>query len=314
MGMYKHFTREERIKIGVLIDEGYEQSEIAEALGKNKGTISRELRRNSRSDGNYAPAYAHKATKKRRLHSKVKSRKIENNSSLAEEIEALLNPICSPETICHEIAVALCHATIYAWVYRSRPDLKKMLPYHGKKRRKYGHKRATKQGWTSKVPDIDTRPKSIDLRSDLYHYEGDTVLGSSGRLLTYTERVSRFEIAIKIPNGGCDIVHEKTREQFATMPAKSFTYDRGSEFALWEMIERDTGAKIYFAKAHHPWQRGTNENANGRLRRVFPKKFNFSKISQEEVDRVVWKMNHTKRKCLGWRTPCAVFGACCTSS
>lgn len=312
--MYTHITWEERVRLGTLLDEGYEQSEAAQSLGRDKGTITREIERNLRADGKYVPRYAHKAAKRRRSQSKVKSRKIENNPELKEKIEALIHPLCSPETICHEIDVPICHATIYGWIYRSRPELEQLLPYHGKKRRKYGHKRATKQGWTNNVRDIDTRPKSVENRRQLYNYEGDTVLGSSGRLLTYTERVSRFEIAIQIPRGSCDIVHEKTSEYFADKPVKSFTYDRGSEFALWQMIERDTGAKAYFAKPRHPWQRGTNENTNGRLRRVFPKKFNFSKINQEDVDRVVWRMNHTKRKCLDWRTPCEVYMACCTSN
>ena len=91
------------------------------------------------------------------------------------------------------------------------------------------------------------------------------------------------------------------------MGARSFTFDRGSAFSLWRMIERDTGATVYFAHPRAPWERGTNENTNGRLRRVFPKGFDFSTITQRDVDRVVLLMNHTKRKCLGWRTPYEVF-------
>jgi IS30 family transposase len=80
------------------------------------------------------------------------------------------------------------------------------------------------------------------------------------------------------------------------------------------MIEAATGARVYFARAHSPWERGTNDNANGRLRRAFPKGFDFAKVDQNDVDGVVWTMSHTPRKCLGWRTPCAVYGRCCTSN
>jgi len=94
----------------------------------------------------------------------------------------------------------------------------------------------------------------------------------------------------------------------------TITYDRGSEFALWKMIEKDTGTSIYFADAYQPQQRGKNENTNGRLRRVYPKGFDFATISQRELDKVVWKMNHTPRKSLSWQTPSEVYERCCNSS
>lgn len=92
------------------------------------------------------------------------------------------------------------------------------------------------------------------------------------------------------------------------------TYDRGSEFALWKMIEKDTNTSIYFADPYHPWQRGKNENTNGRLRRIYPKGFDFGTITQQELDEVVDLMNHTPRKTLNWRTPAEVFQERCCSS
>jgi len=314
MGLYKHITLDERVALGALLAEGYEHSEIAEALGKNITSISREVLRNSNLDGRYLPHRAHRRTQQRRKESKVSSRKIENDKGLRKDIESMLGPLCSPETICHESNLNTCASTIYVWIYRSRPDLMVRLPYHGKRRRKYGHKRGIKQGWTRHVRSIDERSEAANNRTELYHYEGDTVHGVNGKLLTYTERVSRFETALLIPDAKCDIVHEKTKEYFADYPARSITYDRGSEFALWKMIEKDLDIDVYFADPHSPWQRGTNENTNGRLRKIFPKKFNFGTVTQKSIDRVVWKMNHTKRKCLDWRTPCEVYKACCTST
>jgi IS30 family transposase len=78
-------------------------------------------------------------------------------------------------------------------------------------------------------------------------------------------------------------------------------------------IEKDTGTKVFFASARHPWERGSNENANGRLRRVFPKGTKYTDVTQEMVDEVVNLMNNTKRKCLNWRTPNEVFMGRCTS-
>lgn len=312
--MYTHFTLPERYRLEVLLNEGLDHEDIAESLGKSVTSIARELTRNSRLDGYYHAQHANRLARVRRRQSKIRSLKIENNPVLQVMLETRLHPLCSPETITHDEDISLCHQTIYSWIKRSRPDLTKQLPYHGKKRRKYGTKRSVKQGWTSNVRDIDERPREVETREELGHWEGDTVHGKNGNLLTYTERSSRFEQALLIERRTCDEVHEQTKSWFKDKPAKSITFDRGSEFSLWRMIEKSTNTIVYFAKPHHPWQRGSNENANGRLRRVYPKQFNFATVTQRDVDAVVWKMNHTKRKVLSWRTPCEVLQVCCTSS
>jgi IS30 family transposase len=107
--------------------------------------------------------------------------------------------------------------------------------------------------------------------------------------------------------------HETVKSDAILKRAKSITYDRGTTFSLWRYIERDTGTKVFFANARHPWERGTNENANGRLRRVFPKGTRYADINQGMVDEAVEIMNNTKRKCLNWRTPKEVFMGRCTS-
>ena len=175
----------------------------------------------------------------------------------------------------------------------------------GRKRRVYGSRRAQKQGWTRNVRSIDERIEQDE------NWEGDTIKGVGlARLLTHVERASLFTVADVLERGTADAVHEHVVQRNFN---GTITYDRGSEFALWQMIERDTNATIYFAHPYHPWERGKNENTNGRLRRVFPKRFNFSTIIQRDVERVTHLMNHTPRKSLFWRTPCTVYGKCCTS-
>lgn len=302
--MYTHITRNDRIVISNCLRFGESLSEITNRINKDKSAISREINRNKDIDGVYRVRSADKKSKQRRKKSKFNYRKIENDPTMAKIIEKKLEPLVSPETIAHELRIS--HETIYAWIYRSRPDLRIKLPRQGKKRRKYGSKRGLKQGWTKDVRSIDERPETV------FSWEGDTILGSGkARLLTHVERKSLFTVADLLLKNIADSVHEKVKQRNLL---GTITYDRGGEFALWKMIERDTNAKVYFAHAHHPWERGKNENTNGRLRRVFPKKFNFATITQRDVDKVVWKMNHTPRKSLSWRTPCEVYGKCCTSS
>lgn len=309
--MYHHTTQDARTALAALLRAGYSQRSAAKELGIDQSSISRELSRNSEDGEPYHAGRAQRMAEGRRTKSKAAYRKIEQDLELAQRIESRLHPLVSPEVISYDESV--CHETIYAWIYRSRPDLKVRLPQRGKKRRRYGSKRGKKQGWTKDVRSIRDRPRGADNRSRTRHFEGDTVRGIHGALLTLTDRKSRFEEAVKIPFEGCDPVHQVIVARKQKLAARSFTFDRGSCFSLWRMIERDTKARVYFADPHAPWQRPTNENTNGRLRRVFPKRFDFSTITQRDVDRVVHLMNHTKRKCLNWRTPCEVFRGRCTS-
>lgn len=309
--MYTHLKRDQRVALAVLIRAGYSQRKVASELGFNQSSVSRELSRNARERDSYHAIHADIRARKQRKYSKLAYRKIENDLSLAMRIEQRLHPLVSPEVVAHEENVT--HATIYSWLYRSRSDLLARLPQRGKKRRRYGSKREAKQGWTRLVRAIDERPAIIEQRIRVGDFEGDTVRGRNGALLTLTDRASRYEVAVKIPGEYCDPVHAAISARRAKLHAQSFTFDRGSCFSLWRMIEHDTAAPVYFAHPRSPWERGTNENANGRLRRIFRKRFNFATVRQRDVDAVVWLMNHTKRKCLNWRTPCEVFEQCCTS-
>ena len=302
MSMYTHTTREERIALGALLREGYSQKDAAEALGRDASSISRELGRNSKEDGRYHATHADVLARERREGSKQGSRKIENDPELAEKIEEQLHPLVSPEVVAHEVGIV--HETIYAWISRTRPDLKQKLP----QRRRYGSKRAVKQGWTRDVRSIH------DMAEDKNVWEGDTIKRRTrSRVGTYVHKRSLFTIADLMPDGTSDSIYSAVfnRTEFDD---SSLLLDRGSEFAQWKLIEKKRRVSIFFADPHHPWQRGKNENTNGRLRRVFPKKFDFSTIKQQDLDNVLSKMNHTKRKSLSWATPCEVFSRCCTSN
>jgi len=301
--MHHHINRDERVALATLLREGFNQSEVAEHLGVHRSTICRELQHNARADGSYHATHANCLARDRRKESKRTCRLLENNPALANLAEALLDPLVSPEVVAHELGIT--HETIYAWIARSRPDLLCRLPQRGRKRRRYGSKRARKQGWTKNV-------RSIEERTTESGWEGDTIKGSTRtRVLTHVERESLFTVADLMRDGTADSVHAVLKQHQKISGV--VTYDRGSEFALWQMIERDTKATIFFAHPQHPCERGKNENTNGRLRRVFPKRFDLSTISQRQLDGVTELMNHTPRKSLFWRTPCAVYGKCCDS-
>jgi len=301
-GMHRHFNREDRIALGALLRAGLSQTEIGRQLGFNRSSVSRELKRNPKTRGGYHSLHAHKQAQTRRSGARMLYRKID--LVLGNRIGQRLEPLVSPEVVAHEIGIH--HQTIYNWIYRDRPDLLPKLPQRGRKRRRYGSKRAKKQGWTRLVRSIHDKPHSG------VTFEGDTIKGKTlSRILTHVEQTSLYLRADLMPNGTADSVHSILKNN--PLPYQ-IIYDRGSEFALWRMIERDTKASIFFADAHAPWQRGKNENTNGRLRRVFPKKHDFATMTQKQLDTVVHFMNHTPRKSLGWRTPADVYRELCCIS
>jgi IS30 family transposase len=305
---HHHLSRDERVALAALLRAGHSQAECARILGVHRSTISREL---EHSPVEYRAVAAHKHAAKRRQGSKKQKRKIENDKNLVFRIVRLLKLGRSPEQISQETRV-ISDDAIYGWIKRSRKDLAMLLPQRGKIRHRYGRSTGEPQGWTRSVRSIETRPKAADDRSRIGDWEGDTIVGRDrARLLVHVDRKSRFIVARIIPSGSADAVHAMTVASLRSLPCHTITYDRGSEFALWRMIERDIGAKVYFAHPHHPWERGTSENSNGLLRRFFPKGTLLGERLQREVGKAVRLINHRPRKCLNWKTSCHVFGKCC---
>ncbi|MBI2023077.1 IS30 family transposase [Candidatus Giovannonibacteria bacterium] len=249
--MYTHLKRDQRIALAALLRSGYSRRQAAKEIGVDHTTVGREVTRNPITLGRYHAGHADVLARMRRKRSRMAYRTIENNPELVLRIEKRLHPLVSPEVIAHDESIS--HVTVYAWIYRSRPDLLLRLPQRGKKRRRYGSKRAGKQGWTTKVRPIDARPAIIDQRLRVGDFEGDTVRGKNGSLLTLTDRKSRFEVVVKMPGDYCDLVHAAIVKIQRKVFAKSYTFDRGSCFSLWPMIERDAGVRVYFAHPRSPW-------------------------------------------------------------
>ena len=151
-----------------------------------------------------------------------------------------------------------------------------------------------------------------DPRERFGDWEGDTFEGKKGcgHLATHVERKSRFLVAAKLADKRAATMTRATTTSFWRLPKalrQTLTVDNGKEFSQFKELEAKTGLTVYFADPYAAWQRGTNENTNGILRHYYPKGFDFTTISDEDLEQVVKKINNRPRKCLDYRTPAEVM-------
>lgn len=315
MSRYNHFTTKERECLLVLLKKGKKNCEIAKEMGRSPSSISRELRRNSTSRDEYSAIRAEEQYQERRKKS-IRSFKL-SDPKIAQKVTSLLEQYWSPEEISGRLAlekntIRISTCTIYRGLENGLldPILRKKLRIKGKIRCG-GHKKS-KCGHLDIEYTIHDRPKSVNDRKTIGHWEGDTVRGAkwSGCIGTQVERVSRYAILFKIPDRTATAFTEANVKAFERLPkskCKSFTVDHGKEFSNHREISTKLNCKVYFADPHAPWQRGTNENFNGLLRQFFPKRTSFAEVTQQDVDEIALLLNRRPRKSLGWRSPEEVF-------
>lgn len=314
---YTHITKDERYKIQSWIELAMPLNEIAERLGKDKSSIGREVNRNQNQKGKYTAGTANTTSLKRRKHGKEKSKKLIKDKELRRAVLSLLRKKKSPQQIAGKRKRHgknyVVHQTVYSYIYDYAPEWKIYLRQKkGKYRRRHGTQDRENRREELKKRRVDERPAIVELRKEIGHWEGDTIRGKEKitGIATHVERVSGYAIADKLDHVTAENLKQKTIQSFKRIPKekkKTETLDNGIEFSEYELIERETGIKIFFAYPYHSWERGSNENFNGLLREYFPKGTNFANIKQKDVDRALRELNHRPRKRLNYLTPYEVF-------
>jgi transposase, IS30 family len=289
------------------------QSAIAAYLGKDKSTISRELKRNTGLRG-YRPKQAQEKASLRQA-SKPRSKRF--TAALRQEVEELLRQDFSPEQIAgraeYEGREMVSHECIYQHIWsdkRSGGDLYTHLRHAPKKRRKR-YACNDRRGQLPNKVSIEERPRQVETRQELGHWEIDTVIGHShqGAIVTAVERTSRLTVIGCLSGKHADALADRTLEILMPYKAQvhSITSDNGTEFAQHERIAKVLEAAFYFAHPYHSWERGTNENTNGLIRQYFPKSMCLDSLTQADCQKIMDKLNNRPRKVLGFRTPNEVF-------
>ncbi len=308
---YTQLTREERYQIYALKAVGQSKTEIAKVLGRHKSTIGREMTRNCGLRG-YRAKQADSLAANRRQEKPT--RRISDDSWL--RVEQLFHEYWSPEQISHwlhqEENIYVSPEWIYQYVLRDKRDGGDLYEYlRCQKQRKKRYGTPDRRGQIKGRVSIDERPKVVNERSRIGDWEADTVIGKQGGdvLVTLVERKTRWSIIGKAPNRTAAKVRAVIVKRLLPLSehVHTLTYDNGKEFALHQDIDKELRSDGYFAHPYHSWERGLNENTNGLIRQFFPKGKDLSDVTDEDIQRVMDKLNNRPRKCLGFKTPNQVF-------
>lgn len=313
---YTRVTEAERSQIYALRQAGKGNNEIARLIGRDRGTVSREVRRN-RGERGYRWQQAHRQAAERAK--RPGPRRFTEEVRLDADEKLRLG--WTPEAICgrakREGRAHVCKETIYKHVYadaKAGGELWAHLPRAKRKRkRRCPRQEGRGRGVIPGRRGIETRPPGVELRTTVGHWEGDLVVGANatGYLVTLVERVTRFTL----------VGWSRTKEAgevaaviigllaSAGVVCTGITFDNGKEFARHAEIAAALKADVFFARPYHSWERGTNENTNGLIRRLFPKSESFAAIGPADLHRIDTFLNDRPRKCLAWQTPREVMDA-----
>ena len=319
---YQHFTIEEREKIQEMLWEKQTVREIARTLDRSPSSVSREIKRHLPAERHqYTPRVAHEKALRSR-HSRGRAQRLKNDLIRTYVIKHL-KLRWSPEQIAGKIRQDLnekiSHEAIYQYIYAQmfrngwsnlKPGCEDLRIYLRRKRKRRQAKgtRGMQRLMSKNGTSIDERPKIIEKRKRIGDWEGDSVesIDHKPGINTLVDRKTGFVFITKLKTKSGSSTVSAVSSRVSVLPKrlrKTLTLDNGPENRLWQSMQQATGMDIYFAHPYSSWERGTNENTNGLIREYFPKKTDFSMISEEEISKVEYALNTRPRKRLNWQTP-----------
>jgi len=323
---HKHILREDRYLIEKMLDDKQGDSIIARVVGCTSKTLKREIERGTHQ---YLDSRTYEIREKYSFD--VAQRKHEEKAANkgryakindAPELRAYLENKIKREKYSPEAALLAAKSdgltvditvkTVYNNIDSGEIDVSRqdLLRKEGRKQNSAKPRKSLKN---LKGESIDKRPEKANDRSEYGHWEMDLIVSCKGgkhALLTLTERKTRREIIIRLPDKTQRAVKRALdrleRRYGKTFKAnfKTITTDNGSEFLDFESLEKSLFSKkkrfkMYYAHPYSAWERGSNENANGIIRRFFPKGTDFGKVSLMEIRWVEDWMNNYPRRILG---------------
>ena len=320
---HKKLTETERILLSQWKQQGLSNKEVARRLGRHVSSIGRELKRNTfkdkvSGDHVYEPLNAQHQAESRKEKAWKAKQPLKNKDIFAYTMDHLRGG-WSPEEIAGRLREQehkgdphwhICMESIYQYIYKTGTKDKQLWEYLRRKQTKRRKKQGRKVQRVH-IPDrisIHDRPTIINQRTQFGHWEGDSIVGKGHRngLHTEYERVSSFIRFERMESISAQEAVKAAQLIFSPLPKsakRSTTLDNGKEHTK----HKEFGIQAYFADPYASYQRGGNENCNLWIRYYFPKKTDFSTITDEELQDVEWELNNRPRKRLKFKTPQEVF-------
>jgi IS30 family transposase len=312
----RFLSEDERVTIADLLRAGRSIRAVARELGRDPGTVSREVRRNSDpATGAYHPHRAQKRAVARR--SRSKEGKLQLSPELREFVQQRLDERWSPEQTSNALReqfpgrpqMQLVPESIYQALYHPERaglgrDLARKLRTGRttRRRRRRADQRATR--FVDPGTLVSQRPAEAVDRAVPGHWEGDLIMGTGNRsaIGTLVERSSRYLILVHLPDGhAAEYVRDALIRHVEQLPrplARSLTWDQGTEMSRHGEFTLATDVPVFFCDPASPWQRGSNENTNGLLRQYFPKGTDLSVHSADDLAAIAAQLNSRPRKIL----------------
>ena len=316
---FKHLTDADRVRIEVLLKEGFKQIEIADKLTVNRSTISREIRNRGTPSGYHATqAEINHRLKRGKCHPK---RKIEETPAGAYVLEKIRLG-WSPETISGRLRLEIEWGlrdkneyvnpeSIYQFVYVSDYGRREKLYEYLRRGKKNGKKKQGGKYKKTTIPNrvfIEMRPREVEERKTVGHWEGDTIHYPQRKgINSLVERKARFAILTKLERRTAEQTTLAVVNRLLEHQRDSLTVDNGKENIKHEMISEALDMPVFFCHPYHSWEKGSNENMNGLVRKYLPRGTDLAAVSQEDLDDIADELNNRPRKILGFRTPCEVL-------
>lgn len=337
---YHHLTEDDRNKIQSLIEQKDENGKrlfsntyIADYIGVNKSTISREIKNRIKSkisvmSGKIRNLPYNATSAQNDYIFKRGLSKGEYKINKYPKMKKFIEDKIKIDKWAPDVIVGYMETHHYferdGFCKISVPTIYNAIRYKiidieltDTRRMKYDPKYEYKEKTTvseSKLPySIENRPEEVDKRLIFGHFELDTVVGTSkGKhecLMTLTERKTRFEIIFKLQYKTSDEVVKKFNQVKEFMKKnynkifKSLTTDNGTEFSKFLEIIQDTNTKIYFCHPYCSGEKGTNEKHNSMIRYFIPKKTLIENYTCEDINKIAEWMNNYPRKILNYKTP-----------
>ncbi len=322
MARSRRLSLTEREELSRLLAAGASLRAAGQALNRVPSTVSRELARRHASPVTYRAVRAHQRAQ-RWAHQPRQPRTLAGQPRLRTAVFRLLAQRWSPEQIARGLpqrypdapTMRISHEAIYTYLYvLPRGAFKRELVRALRRRHRFRrpHKPRLKPRPIQDLISIDERPAEVADRTVPGHWEGDLLVGHAhaSALGTLVERTTRCTLLVPLKAKDAAAVRQAFARELRTLPAqlrRSLTYDQGQEMREHRLFTKQTQMRGYFAHPHCPWERGTNENTNGRLRQFFPTGTRFNQLSRNHIKQVQAMFNDRPRKVLNWHSPAHAF-------